>query len=176
MSVSRVFGFRGGGWDGAAARRSLAGKFAKSQMTAYSSFLTYCVETMREPDFENDGWCLDDGEECNRAAPDTFWIPSLDAREGLLPGDLAKLIFRIHVADPQNPISVERMWVIVRERIPGGYLGILDNDPDALAENDVFWSGIELPFSARHVIDIDDRDENTIALAAQIPKRRWPGD
>lgn len=128
---------------------------------------------MREPDFDVDGWCLDDGEEYHRAAPDTFWIPGREAREGLQPGDLAKLIFRINVDDPEAPVAVERMWVLVRERTPGGYLGVLDNDPDALAENEEFWSGIELPFAARHVINIDERDENTIALAAEEPKRRW---
>ena len=66
------------------------------------------------------------------------------------------------------------MWVLVRERLDGGYLGILDNDPDAIAENDEFWSGIELPFEPRHVIDILARNENTTALAEKEPKRRWP--
>ncbi|WP_163266411.1 DUF2314 domain-containing protein [Chelativorans alearense] len=129
---------------------------------------------MREPDFDLDGWCLDDGEEYHRAAPDTFWIPDRVAREGLQPGDLAKLIFRISVGDPEAPVAVERMWVLVRERIPGGYLGILDNDPVAIEENEEFWSGIELPFAAHHVVNINERNENTIALAAQEPKRHWP--
>jgi hypothetical protein len=129
---------------------------------------------MREPDFDIDGWSLDDGEEYHRNAPDTFWIPDREAREGLQPGDLAKLIFVISVDDPDDPVTVERMWVLVRERIPGGYLGILDNDPDALEENEEFWSGIEVPFAPKHVINIDERDENTIALAAQEPTRRWP--
>ncbi len=96
------------------------------------------------------------------------------AREGLQPGDLAKLIFRISVGDPEAPVAVERMWVLVRERIPGGYLGILDNDPVAIEENEEFWSGIELPFAAHHVVNINERNENTIALAAQEPKRHWP--
>ena len=129
---------------------------------------------MREPDFEVDGWCLEDGEEYHRAAPDTFWIPTRKAHEALQPGDLAKLIFRISVDHPDEPVAVERMWVLIRERIVGGYFGTLDNDPDALAENDEFWSGIELPFRPHHIIDIDERDEKTIHLAAQEPKRRWP--
>jgi hypothetical protein len=132
------------------------------------------VRPMREPDSEIDGWCLEDGEEYHREAPDTFWIPELEAREGLQPGDLAKLIFRISIDNPEEPVSVERMWVLVREIIPGGYLGILDNDPDAIEENKEFWSGIELPFEPRHVINIGERDENSVALAAQEPKRRWP--
>ncbi|MER8865288.1 hypothetical protein NKI19_16455 [Mesorhizobium sp. M0751] len=129
---------------------------------------------MREPDFELDGWCLDDGEEYHRAAPDTFWIPNSREREGLQPGDFAKLIFRISVDDENESVSVERMWVLVHERIDGGYLGFLYNEPLALAQNDEIWSGVELPFSARHVIDIRERGEETIVLAAQTPKKRWP--
>jgi uncharacterized protein YegJ (DUF2314 family) len=85
---------------------------------------------MREPDLERDGWCLDDGEERHREAPATFWIPDAESREELQPGDYAKLIFRIAVDDGDAGASVERMWVIVRERTLGAYLGVLDNDPD----------------------------------------------
>ncbi|WEZ83986.1 hypothetical protein P6U16_04440 [Rhizobium sp. 32-5/1] len=129
---------------------------------------------MRKPDFDIDGWCLEDGEEYHRAAPETFWIPDRETREGLQPGDFAKLIFRISIDDPHTPVAVERMWVLVRERVDGGYLGILDNDPDAIDENEEFWRGIELPFAACHVINIDVRDKNSIAVAAQAPKRKWP--
>ena len=101
---------------------------------------------MREPDFELDGWCLDDGEEYQRASPDTFWIPDSHEREGLQPGDHAKLIFRISADDENEPVAVERMWVLVRERIDGGCLGVLNNDPYAVAQNDGLWSGVELPF------------------------------
>ena len=129
---------------------------------------------MREPDFDFDGWCLDDGEEYHREAPDTFWIPTRERRENLQPGDLVKLIFRINVDNPGSPVAVERMWVIVRKSIAGGYLGILDNDPDSIVQNSEFWSGIELPFAARHVINIEERDEKTIKLASQKPVRPWP--
>ena len=61
---------------------------------------------MRAPDFETDGWCLDDGEERHREAPDTFWIPDLEMRRVLRRGDFAKLIFRIAVAGNEE---VERM-------------------------------------------------------------------
>ncbi|MGC6329320.1 hypothetical protein [Rhizorhabdus sp. FW153] len=128
---------------------------------------------MREPDFEIDGWCLEDGEARHAEAPDTFWIPERGKREGLEAGDLAKLIFRISVDNDDENVSAERMWVIVRERTPHGYLGILDNEPDAIAENDEFWLGTELPFSAKHVIDIEERDEKTIALALQEPRTHW---
>jgi uncharacterized protein YegJ (DUF2314 family) len=129
---------------------------------------------MREPDFQTDGWCLDDGESYHAAAPETFWIPDRQTRESLEPGDLAKLIFRISVDDGDENVAVERMWVLVRERRDGGYLGMLDNEPSAIAKNDEFWLGTELPFSARHVINIEEKDEKTVALARQKPLRRWP--
>jgi hypothetical protein len=68
------------------------------------------------------------------------------------------------------------MWVLVRERIGDHYLGILDSDPYAIEEDDEFWSGIELPFAARHVIDIDPADEASREMAAEPPSRAWPRD
>ena len=131
---------------------------------------------MREPDFETDGWSLEDGEALHRAAPATFWIPDLARRDALQPGDLAKLVFRISVENEEEPEAVERMWVLVRGRVRGQYLGVLDNDPYAIEENDEFWSGIELPFTARHIIDIDPADDASVAKAAKPPKRAWPRD
>lgn len=128
---------------------------------------------MREPDFDIDGWCLDDGEQIHSEAPKTFWIPARKEREGLSIGDYAKLVFRISVEKLDEPVAVERMWVVVRERIPGGYLGVLDNEPDAIEENKEFWRGVELPFEARHVINILPGDAASAALASQPPMRRW---
>ena len=91
---------------------------------------------MREPDFDQDGWCLEDGEALHSEAPETFWLPHVERREALQPGDLAKLIFRIAVDNDEEPVAVERMWVLVRERVGEHYLGILDNDPFAIEEND----------------------------------------
>ena len=130
---------------------------------------------MREPDFEIDGWCLDDGEAYHADAPTTFWIPERLSRESLQPGDLAKLIFRISVDNADENVSVERMWVLVRERTSDGYLGVLDNEPDGIACNDELWPGTELPFSAKHVINIEGRDAKTTALALEEPRTRWLG-
>jgi hypothetical protein len=124
---------------------------------------------MRAPSFVRDRWCLEDGEQLHREASATFLIPDLALREILRPGDLAKLIFRIAVEGDEHD-AVERMWVIVRERIPGGYVGMLDNDPDSIAKNERFWSGTELPFEYRHIIAVSHADEATIALAkAPVP-------
>ena len=119
---------------------------------------------METPDLEHDGWCLVDGEQLNRDAPRTFHIPDLAVRRGLQPGDFAKLVFEIAVEGDEYP-SVERMWVIVRERTPTGYLGMLDNQPDAIAENDRLWLGTEVPFDHRHIIDIQPGDDGSLALA-----------
>jgi hypothetical protein len=129
---------------------------------------------MREPDIELDGWCLDGGEAYHADAPSTFWIPARDHRESLQPGDFAKLIFRISVDNSEEPVAVERMWVVVRKRIPGGYLGVLDNEPDSIGENDEFWVGTELPFRPEHIINIEDRDAASISLATEEPRTRWP--
>ncbi len=131
---------------------------------------------MREPDFEIDGWCLEDGEARHREATETFWLPDVQRREALQPGDLAKLVFRISVKNGDEPFAVERMWVLVRERIGQHYLGVLDNAPYAIEKNDEFCSGTELPFSAGHVIDIDPADDATRAKAAEPPRRAWPRD
>ncbi|OYU14047.1 MAG: hypothetical protein CFE37_13025 [Alphaproteobacteria bacterium PA4] len=128
---------------------------------------------MREPDFEQDGWCLEDGEVLQHESPETFWLPELTERQSLQPGDLVKLIFRISVDNEEQPVAVERMWVIVREQVGEHYLGILDNDPYAIKENDEFGSGIELPFLPRHVIDIDRADVSEASQPVPLPKRFW---
>ena len=131
---------------------------------------------MREPDFETDGWSLEDGEQRHREASDTFWLPELNDRQSLEPGDLVKLIFRISVDNEDEPVAVERMWVIVRERVGNQYLGILDNDPRAIGENEELWSGVELPFSPRHVIDIDRRNPAEGSEPVPLPGRFWDRD
>lgn len=126
---------------------------------------------MREPDLRADGWCLDDGEVLHQQAPGTFLIPPRELRETLQPGDYAKLVFQIALEGGST--AWERMWVIVRERIDGGYLGILDNDPHPIQKNDEFWSGIELPFQSRHIIDARPSDTASRAVATAEPRRRW---
>lgn len=119
---------------------------------------------MREPDFDLDGWCLDDGEEYHAEAPGTFWIPAIEDRERLVPGELVKLIFRIAVDDAAEPVAVERMSVLVRERVGGIYFGILDNDPYAIAENDRLWRGVEIRSSSVTL---------SITTRATMPAGRW---
>ena len=129
---------------------------------------------MRDPSWEIDGWELDNGEDYHRDAPETFWIPEREHREALYPGDYAKLIFRISVDSEDDPVSVERMWVLVRERTPSGYLGLLRNEPDSIGQNDELWLDTELPFRPEHIIDIQSADEESVDLANQPPRRAWP--
>ena len=127
---------------------------------------------MRSPSIERDGWCLESGEARHAAAPETFWIPSPEARRGLYPGCGVKLIF--HIDTPEGG-EVERMWVVVTQRCDDGehYLGLLDNTPCCDWAKGRLEPDFELPFEPRHVIDIADPCEATMAIARRPPARRW---
>ena len=127
---------------------------------------------MREPSLELDGWCLDDAEQRRTRAPDTFIIPPKKLRSGLGRGALAQLLFMITVEDGEEP-ECERMWVVVRRRFPGGYLGVLDNDPTCIEKNQELWSGSEIPFEPRHVIDARPPTPASLTVAARTPRRPW---
>jgi hypothetical protein len=129
---------------------------------------------MRAPDLVKDAWCLLDGEQYHREAPTTFEIPDLALRKILQPGDFAKLMFKISV---EGEAEVERMWVIIRERTSSGYIGMLDNTPSYILENDRLWVGTEVPFEYRHIIAVDHGNEKSIAEAkAPVPIPWNPAD
>ena len=117
-----------------------------------------------------DAWSLDDGEALSSQFPDTFEIPPSGARTALYPGDICKLVFRIRLESGE---AVERMWVVVRERLNDCYLGVLDNDPQCLSENDRLWSGVELAFEPRHIIAIDLPTDATMAVARGTVRTPW---
>ena len=127
---------------------------------------------MRAPELGKDGWCLEDGEQRNREAPGTFLIPDMELRRTLQPGDFVKLIFKI-AAEDQEQASVERMWVIVRERTPNGYVGMLNNEPKTVAMNDRLRLGIEMPFDYRHIISVSQGDDRSTALAKSPVPIPW---
>lgn len=124
---------------------------------------------MRLPDYEIDGWCLVDSEITHRDYPDTFWIPDLAERKNLQPGDLAQLVFEIDNDDGPN----ERMWAIVREVTPNGYIGQLSNQPVSISENDEFWEGTEFAFEYRHIIDCKEGNDKSNASAKAPPPIPW---
>lgn len=72
---------------------------------------------------DRDGWQLESAEARHAANPDIFWIPPRAQREGLQPGDGAKLLFQIESEETTGiERGVERMWVIVRCRVGSLYV------------------------------------------------------
>jgi hypothetical protein len=105
---------------------------------------------------EQDGWQLESGEARHAEAPETFWIPAREARDSLDVGAGVKLLFDIAVEDDSgSQRGVERMWVIVKRRLPGVYIGVLDSVPASIEhDSDFLARGSEVVFGPEHVIDI----------------------
>ena len=110
----------------------------------------------RFPKKDGHGWTLVSVEGRYADHPDTFEIPSQDERSSLLPGDGAKLLFDIETRENGRVIDrgVDRMWVIVRSRREGRYLGVLDSDPGT-GDGLVLHAGDEIVFGPEHVAAID---------------------
>jgi uncharacterized protein YegJ (DUF2314 family) len=104
---------------------------------------------------DNDGWELISAEDRNATHPDTFQIPAREKRESLAPGDAARLLFDIETREEGRVVDrgVDRMWVIVKGRTEGGYIGVLDNDPGA-AENLRLREGDNITFGPEHIAEI----------------------
>ncbi|MCU8430884.1 DUF2314 domain-containing protein, partial [Vibrio vulnificus] len=100
---------------------------------------------------EKDGYFLEDGELLNKEYPDTFWIPSSDARSSIKLGSIVKLIFNMLEPDSEEGASIERMWVEVKGLEKGLYVGTLDNDPYG---NVLLKYGDDVVFGPEHIIDI----------------------
>jgi hypothetical protein len=107
------------------------------------------------PTIASHGWTLASAEERAKAFPDTFCIPARLQREALRPGHGAKLLFDIETREAGEVIDrgIDRMWVIVRARIEGGYVGVLDSDPGA-AENLRLTMGDTIFFNPEHIAEI----------------------
>jgi hypothetical protein len=105
---------------------------------------------------ETDGWQLESAEARHAASPDTFLIPPRAQREGLRPGDGAKLLFQIASAETTRvERGVERMWVIVRRRADGLYVGILDSTPTSTDPvTSSLARGCEVLFAPEHIADV----------------------
>ena len=133
---------------------------------------------MRLPDLQTHFWELRSAEESHRLHPDTFEIPTREARESLRRGQAAKLIFDIEVDDAGKiVVGGERMWVIVAEKVGDTYIGILDNEPATVepGEGVYLCFGAEVPFRAEHVAGIGDPPTDYVEWQlGQVPERRWP--
>ena len=112
---------------------------------------------MKLPNYENDHYELDNGEEINKEHPESFYIPSRELRDNLQAGDTVKLIFRMEEKINPDEVAVERMWVEINNKEGSFYTGTLDNDPNG----EVFIEcGLSVNFKAEHVIQIYE-EENT---------------
>jgi len=107
---------------------------------------------LTSPTIEKNGWALVSAEARAAAAPRTFQLPPSAVRRSLSPGDAAKPLFDIETRENGRIIDrgVDRMWVIVKTRTECGYVGVLDNDPDA-AENLALRQGDLVAFGPEHV-------------------------
>ena len=102
-----------------------------------------------------EGWALVSTEMRHERHPDSFVIPPRAERENLKPGDGAKLLFDIETREGGRVTDrgVDRMWVIVKRRVEGRYVGILENDPGT-ADGLRLHPGMELLFGPEHVAEI----------------------
>ncbi len=107
----------------------------------------------REPTLDQDGWEIDDGEAAHAESPETYWIPSLEARNAVGVGDSVKLRFYIRVEEEDGEIydHGERMWVEIVGRVGTWFRGSLDNQPTC---TDDIGPGFQVWFQPRHIIDI----------------------
>jgi hypothetical protein len=121
-----------------------------------------------------------DGEALNRAHPDTFEIPTAEARKSVRPGNWVKLGFDI--LNRIDRYGEERMWVSVDESNADGYRGTLRSSPyyDVGAAQ-----GDPIAFAPRHILNVaDDEDDvsaQAVLMRGAIVSRRicddsaWPG-
>lgn len=134
---------------------------------------------MRFPTIEIDFWQLRSAEESHLKNPDNFWIPPLEERKSVQRGDAVRLIFDIEVENETGGLEVsgERMWVLVKEPISDGFIGILDNQPACSDFEDNFYLcfGAEVPFRAEHIIDIGTPPQDYAEWQLGLPVERvWP--
>ena len=133
---------------------------------------------MRLPTIEADFWTLRSAELSHEEDTDQFQIPPADARNSLMSGQSAKLIFDIAAYDELGQVEVrgERMWVIVSERVDGYYIGLLDSQPPLNPSDNIYLVfGAEIPFLPEHVIDIAKPPKKYQDWQlSQPPEREWP--
>ena len=127
-----------------------------------------------------DYWELESAEDRRAKYGDRFWLPDVVVREGLRPGQLAKLLFMIEGMNEEGGIEVqvERMWVLVTRCGDGFYVGRLVNQPACLEPAPTVYLslGCEVPFRVEHVIDVHEWAEKDVQdFLANAPFRAWHG-
>jgi len=132
----------------------------------------------REPVLARDLWELASAEDRNARSGGRFWIPPLEDRGALKPGDLAHLLFTIQGEDEHGGAEVteERMWVLVTDVRPAGrLLGRLVNQPDCVDPRRHYLTpGAEVPFQIMHIIEIRRWEQSDIDdFLANTLHRKW---
>lgn len=115
---------------------------------------------------------LGNGEELNRQAPRSFFIPPRAEREGLQAGDVVKLLFEVVAPEMEGLPAAERMWVRVLERDEDGYVGALDNDPRVIT---TIEAGSRIRFHPEHVIMVLE-DSPMLDLQVVVSRRSHEAD
>lgn len=83
---------------------------------------------MRQLSLKTDHWELRSAEKARAKYGVDFWIPSIEERQAVRPGQAVRLIFDIETDnDGKIEVGGERMWVIVGQKIGDTYIDILDN-------------------------------------------------
>jgi len=102
-------------------------------------------------------WKLENGNEIRKEAPYTFYKPSDEIIDQLIPGETTvQLIFLIEPNDSET-LNGERMWVLMESVDEyGSYAGILDNDPFHIKD---LKAGDQISFKKEHIIQYDTLDE-----------------
>lgn len=89
----------------------------------------------------------------------TFYKPTREIIERVVPGDVVKLIFRFDSEDPEAP-AAERMWVLVDEvQGQGRFKGRLNNEPKYIHD---LRLDDPVEFEACHIINTERDDNNNI--------------
>ena len=97
-------------------------------------------------------WHLENAFEIQKESPYTFYLPPQTSIDKLEKGDLVKLIFKFYSDAPKAP-NAERMWVIIKEKNKGKFIGELNNQPFFI--NDIKVGDI-IEFENKHIIQIYD--------------------
>ena len=104
------------------------------------------------PDFERDGFYLENAAMRAKLWPRAFVIPPDDERKSVRPGQTVKIDFTFAPeSEPKEGNESERMWVAVKERVDDHWIGVLDNDPRF---HDTIKSGHEFHFHPDHIVVI----------------------
>lgn len=82
------------------------------------------------PTLEEHGWTLENAEERQANAPNSFPIPSREERESLVVGRRVQLLFNFLNRDEHGAIiDCEKMWVTIESTRDQNYTGCLENAP-----------------------------------------------